>query len=134
MITLATAATIFFSGVTGGSATIITEGLIEKHNTNPDRINKVSTKIVEKAKNKSKAKYEKAIKKNPDIEITTDQIDEDFKAEADKLIKKSAIKDTLIETAIPSVVGGLVTAGVIALCSAIADGCADDSDEDVDEE
>ena len=134
MISLATAATVFFSGVAGGSATILAEDAITKHNNNPERIDKASAKIIEKANKRANKKHEKMLKKNPELEISSDQIDQDYAAEVNKLVKRSAIKDTIIETAIPTVVGGLVTAGLIALYSAIADTATDDSDEDADEE
>ena len=134
MISLATAATIFFSGVAGGSATILTEDAISKHNSNPERVDKVSAKIIEKANKRVSKKHEKMLKKNPDLEISSEQIDEDCAAEVNKLVKRNAMKEVATETVIPSVVGGLITAGVVALCAAIADTAADDSDEDTDED
>ena len=132
MISLATGVIIGLSGIVGGSATMLTEDAISRRHANPERIDKLSEKIGNKAKANIKKRHEKEIKKNPDVEITTEQIDADFKAEADKLIKRNAMKEAIKETVIPAAIGGLATVGTVMLYSLVADACASDSDDDAD--
>lgn len=135
MISLATGVIIGLSGILGGSATMLAEDAISRKHVNPERIDKLSEKIGNKAKANIKKRHEKEMKKNPDIEITSEQVDADFKAEADKLIRRNAIKETIVETVIPAAIGGLATVGTVMLYSLVADACADsDDDVDVDDE